>query len=136
MITFPIGVRVFPLNGHELTGWYVNRQAVNSALLERAFIVGTDPGFNGRIRKSLYNEFGGGWRWTLHPYFDISLAGNIAIPDGGYPDLGRLANCNLSGPRQGCDADNVAFSGEARFRARRYHRTRGRHSGHGCAVLP
>ena len=118
VITFPIGVRVYPLKGHEITAWYVNRQVVNSALLERAFIVGTDPGFNGRIRKSLYNEFGGFWRWVLNPHFDISLAGNIAIPDGGYRDLGRLADCNPGGPRQGCDADNVALSGEARFRAR------------------
>ena len=118
VITFPIGVRVYPLKGHEITGWYVHRQVVNSALLERAFIVGTDPGFNGHIRKSLYNEFGGFWRWTLNSYFDISLAGNIAIPDGGYRDLGRLADCNPGGSRQGCDADNVALSGEARFRAR------------------
>jgi hypothetical protein len=119
VLTFPIGVRLSPLKGHDITVWYVNRQVVNSALLERAFLVGTDPGFNGRIRKSLYNEFGGFWRWTLNPHFDISLAGNMAIPDGGYRDLGRLADCNPGGPaRQGCDADNVALSGEARFRAR------------------
>ena len=118
VITFPIGVRVYPLKGHEITGWYVHRRMVNNALLNQAFIVGVDPGFNGNIRKSLYNEFGGFWRWTLNQYFDISLAGNIAIPDGGYRDLGRLADCNPGGPRQGCNADNVALSGVARFRAR------------------
>jgi hypothetical protein len=91
---------------------------MNSTLLERAFLVGTDPGFNGRIRKSLYNEFGGFWRWTLNAHFDISLAGNVAIPDGGYRDLGRLADCNPGGVRQGCNSDDVALSGEARFRAR------------------
>jgi hypothetical protein len=90
----------------------------NNALLNQAFLVGVDPGFNGKIRKALYNEFGGFWRWTLNPYFDITLAGNIAIPDGGYRDLGRLADCNPSGPRQECNADNVALSAEARFRAR------------------
>ena len=119
VMTFPVGVRVFPLKGHEITGWYVHRRVVNSGLLDRAFIVGTDPGFNGHIRKALYNEFGGFWRWTLNSYFDISLAGNVAIPDGGYRDLGRLANCNPAGPaRQGCNSDDVALSGEARFRAR------------------
>jgi len=96
----------------------VNRQVVSSALLNTAFIQGVDPGFNGKIRKSLYNEVGGFWMWTLNPYFDIRLAGNVAIPDGGYRDIGRLANCNPSGPRAGCNADNVALSGEARFRAR------------------
>ena len=119
VMTFPIGVRVFPLKGHEITGWYAHRRVVNSGLLDRAFIVGTDPGFNGHIRKALYNEFGGFWRWTLNAHFDISLAGNVAIPDGGYRDLGRLADCNPGGPaRQGCNSDDVALSGEARFRAR------------------
>jgi len=115
----PIGVRVFPLKGHEITGWFVHRRVEKSALLDRAFIVGTDPGFHGHIRKALYNEVGGFYQWTLNPYFDIRLSGNIAIPDGGYRDLGRLANCNPSGPsRQGCDGNDAALSAEARFRAR------------------
>jgi hypothetical protein len=114
----PIGVRVFPLKGHEITGWFVHRRVDKSQLLDRAFIVGTDPGFNGHIRKALLNEVGGFYQWTLNPYFDIRLAGNIAIPDGGYRDIGRLANCNPSGPRQGCDGNDIALSGEARFRAR------------------
>jgi hypothetical protein len=117
-IVIPIGVRTFPLQGHEITGWFVHRQVDKSALLDRAFIAGVDPGFNGHIRKSLYNECGGFWMWTLNPYFDIRLSGNIAIPDGGYRDLGRLANCNPSGPRAGCDGNDLALSGEARFRAR------------------
>jgi hypothetical protein len=114
----PIGVRVFPLKGHEITGWFVHRRVDKSQLLDRAFIVGTDPGFNGHIRKALLNEVGGFYQWTLNPFFDIRLAGNIGIPDGGYRDIGRLANCNPSGPRQGCDGNDLALSGEARFRAR------------------
>jgi len=114
----PVGIRTFPLRGHEITGWFVNRQVVMSGLMDRAFIKGVDPGFNGHIRKSLINEVGGFWLWTLNPYFDIRLAGNIGIPDGGYRDIGRLANCNPSGPRQGCQGNDVALSGEARFRAR------------------
>jgi hypothetical protein len=124
----PIGVRVFPLKGHELTGWFVHRRVEKSAMLDRAFLtpaqcVGipgclADPGFNGHIRKALYNEVGGFYQWTLNPYFDIRLAGNIGIPDGGYRDLGRLANCNPSGARAGCDSNDLALSGEARFRAR------------------
>jgi hypothetical protein len=114
----PIGIRVFPLKGHEVTGWFVHRRIDKSALLDQAFIRGVDPGFNGHIRKALYNEVGGFYLWTINPYFDIRLAGNIAIPDGGYRDLGRLADCNPGGPRQGCDGNDIALSGEARFRAR------------------
>jgi hypothetical protein len=114
----PIGIRTFPLKGHEITGWFVNRQVVSSGLLNAAFIKGVDPGFNGTIRKSLYNELGGFWMWTLNPYFDIRLSGNFTVPDGGSRDIGRLANCNPSGPRQGCTGSASALVGEARFRAR------------------
>jgi hypothetical protein len=114
----PIGIRVFPLKGHEITGWFVHRRIDKSGLLDRAFIQGVDPGFNGHIRKALYNEVGGFWMWTLNPHFDIRLAGTIAIPDGGYRDIGRLANCNPGGARAGCDGNDVALQGEARFRAR------------------
>jgi hypothetical protein len=112
------GIRVFPLKGHEITGWFVNRQVVSSGLMDKAFIVGVDPGFNGHIRKSLINELGGFWMWTLNPYFDIRLAGTWGIPDGGYRDIGRLANCNPSGPHIGCTGSASALQGEARFRAR------------------
>ena len=119
----PVGVRTFPLKGHEITGWFVHRRVEKSALMDRAFIqcpaAVCDPGFHGHIRKALYNEVGGFYQWTLNPYFDIRLSGNIGIPDGGYRDLGRLANCNPSGPlRQGCDGNDIALKGEARFRAR------------------
>jgi len=114
----PIGVRVFPLQGHEVTGWFVHRRVDKSALLDRAFIVGTDPDFHGHIRKALYNEIGGFWQWTLNSYFDIRLAGNIATADGGYRDLGRLANCNPGGAFAKCNAHGAALAGDARFRAR------------------
>jgi len=34
----PVGIRTFPLKGHEITGWYVNRQVVSSGLLDRALL--------------------------------------------------------------------------------------------------
>ena len=45
VLAMSIGVRVSPLKGHEITGWYVNRHVANSALLDQAFLVGVDPGF-------------------------------------------------------------------------------------------
>ena len=118
VLVIPVGVRFFPLKGHEITGWFVHRKVEKSALLDRAFIVGTDPGFNGRPQEGAVQRIRGFYQWTLNPYFDIRLAGGIAIPDGGYRDLGRLANCNPSGARQGCDSDDPALRAEARFRAR------------------
>ena len=61
--------------------------------------------------------------WTLNPNFDIRLAGNIAIPLGGYIDLAHLANCNAGGggayaTSARCGGTDPALRGELRFRAR------------------
>jgi len=115
-IVVPAGVRVFPLKGHEITGWYVYRAVVKTNLIEVAFA----PELGGRgIRKTQYHEVGGFWQWTLNPYFDIRLSGNIAIPGEGYKDIAQLADCNPAATGvQACEGDDVALTGEARFRAR------------------
>jgi len=114
-LLIPVGVRVFPVKGHEITGWFVYRALAKSQLLERAFA----PELAGRsISKSQYYELGGFYQWTLNPHFDIRLSGNIAIPGEGYKDLARLANCNPGGAFRACEGDDVALSAEARFRAR------------------
>jgi hypothetical protein len=115
-LTFPVGLRVFPVKGHEITGWYVYRAMVDTTLLETALA----PELAGRgIRKAQVHELGGFWMWTLNPHFDIRLMGTIGFAGGGYKDLARLADCN---PRtaglQSCSGDDVALRGEARFRAR------------------
>jgi hypothetical protein len=120
----PVGLRLFPAKGHEVTGWYAYRGVVDSTLLETAFVVGTDPGFTGRINKTLYHELGGFWFWTINPHFDIRFAGSIGINGEGGKDLARLANCNTAGPggsgtpRMACEGEDLALRGEARFRAR------------------
>jgi hypothetical protein len=118
-LLIPVGLRVFPLKGHEIAGWYVYRGATTTRLLEAAFIRGTDAGFTGSIGKAFYHEIGGFYTWTVNPHFDIRLAGNVGIPGSGYKDLAHLADCN---PRvagvQSCDGNDAALKGEVRFRAR------------------
>ena len=117
-LVVPVGLRVFPLKGHNLAGWYVYRAMVDSSLLEIAFA----PELAGRsrgIRKTQYHGIGGQWVWTLNPHFDIRLSGEIAIPGDGYKDLARLADCNPSVTGvQSCAGNDPALKGEARFRAR------------------
>lgn len=113
-LVIPAGLRFLPLKGHEITGWYVYRAMVDTALLERAFAPEIQSGRIRGIRKTQYHEVGGFWSWTLNPHFDIRLSGNIAIPGEGYKDLARLATCN----GRPCEGDDVALVGEARFRAR------------------
>jgi hypothetical protein len=113
------GVQFYPLKGHEITGFYVYRAMLHTGLLERAFVVGIDPGFTGKIEKGQIHEIGGFWEWTLNPHFDIRLAGNAAILGEGFKDLARMADCNLQLPGfQACGGKNVALKGEVRFRAR------------------
>ena len=110
------GLRVFPLKGHELDGWYVYRSMVDTTLLERAFA----PELAGRsIGKSQIHELGGFWQWTLNPHFDIRLSGNLAWLAGGFKDIARLADCNLQvAGLQSCRGNDLALKAEARFRAR------------------
>jgi len=115
-LVIPAGLKVYPVKGHELVGWYVYRGMMTSNLLEVAFA----PELAGRsISKTQYHGVGGAWMWTLNPHFDIRLSGEIAIPGEGYKDIARLADCNPNpAVFQACEGKDVALKGEARFRAR------------------
>jgi hypothetical protein len=116
-LVLPVGLKVFPLQGHELAGWYVYRGMVTSNLLEIAFA----PELAGRsrgIRTTQYHGVGGYWQWTLNPHFDIRLAGEMAIPGEGYKDIARLADCDPGPAFRACQGEALALKGEARFRAR------------------
>ena len=55
-----MGLKVFPLKGYEINGWYMYRAMVNAALLEAAFAPGdTGAGHRG-IREAEYQELGVG----------------------------------------------------------------------------
>jgi hypothetical protein len=109
------GLKVFPVKGHELVGFYVFRGMEKTALLETAFA----PELAGKgLRKGQNHEFGGYWMWTLNPHFDIRLAGNIAYLGTGYRDLVLLSDCDTGPGRQSCEGKDLALKGEARFRAR------------------
>jgi len=119
-LVVPVGLKLFPLKGHEITGWYVYRGMVKTTLLNVAFA--PDLAAIGRqsIHKTQYHGIGGYWMWTLNPYFDIRLAGEILVPGEGYKDIARVANCNFApgGAFQSCDGNDPALRAEARFRAR------------------
>jgi hypothetical protein len=115
-LLIPVGLKAYPVKGHELVGWYVYRGMVNTTLLEVAFT----PELAGKgIGKAQVHEVGGYWMWTLNPYFDIRLAGSFAFLGSGFKDIARLADCNLqTAGVQPCDGNNAALRGEVRFRAR------------------
>jgi hypothetical protein len=120
-----VGLRVFPLKGHEINGWYVYKGMVNAKLLNVAFAPERAARGMGGIHTTQWHEIGGHWLWTLNPNFDIRLLGNIGIAGEGFKDLAHLANCSPGGAITGsyattaqCGGKNLALTSEVRFRAR------------------
>src|SRR5262249_28089658 len=95
-LLIPVGVRIFPLKGHEITGMYSYRGMVDSKLIEIAFAPELAAQGKSHIGKGVYHEVGAYWLWTLNPYFDIRLAGNLAWAADGSKDLAELSDCNLN----------------------------------------
>src|SRR5262249_2798481 len=119
-LLIPVGAKIFPFQGHEITGGYVYRAMVTPRLLEIAFAPElAQPGAPHSIGKGIYQEAWGYWLWTLNPSFDIRLAGALGFALNGSKDLARISDCNLNAPGiQRCSANDVALRGEVRFRAR------------------
>jgi hypothetical protein len=118
-LTIPVGLKVFPLKGHELTGWYAYRGIVNPRLMEIAFAPELAARGKSSIGKSIDHEVGGYWFWTLNPNFDIRLAGSLGFAANGSKELAKLSDCNLNvAGVQRCKGDDVARKAELRFRAR------------------
>ena len=118
-LLIPVGVKVFPLKGHELTGIYAYRGMVDPRLIEIAFAPELAVQGKRNISKSIYHEVGAYWLWTLNPNFDIRLAGNMAFAGDGSKELAELSDCNLNAPGlQRCRGKDVALHAELRFRAR------------------
>jgi hypothetical protein len=113
-LVIPVGLRVFPVKGHELAGYYVYRAMVNTNLLEIALAPELAAAGRTSIAKTQLHGIGGFWQWTLNPHFDIRIDGEIAIPGDGYKDIARLADCD----GQPCDGNDPALRAGARFRAR------------------
>src|SRR5262249_31842331 len=123
-LLIPAGIRVFPLKGYEIAAWYIYKAMVDTTVLESAFAPEIAARRLSGIRKGQFHEIGGSVLWSLNPNFDIRLAGNVAIPMGGYIDLAHLSNCNVSGgggtyaTSARCGGTDPALRGELRFRAR------------------
>src|SRR5262245_29750694 len=118
-LMIPVGVKVFPLKGHEITGGYAYRGIVNSKLLEIAFAPELAATGKTHIGKDVYHELWGYWQWTLNPIFDIRLSGTMAFAGDASKDLAHISDCNpaLAGT-QSCHGGQTALRAEARFRAR------------------
>jgi hypothetical protein len=105
-----VGVKVSPVQGHQLVGTYFYRSMADSAVIESALGV--------PVSKALYHELNGQWLWTLSRHFDLRLAGSVLIPADGVKDIARTSRANPCTAGNPCEGDDPALWGEARVRAR------------------
>jgi hypothetical protein len=104
------GVKVFPVEGHEIDVIYFYRMLANTATVDVALGV--------PVSNTLSHELNAQWEWTLNRHFDIRLAGSVVFPVGGLKDIARTSTtfpCTAANP---CTGDDPLLFGEARFRAR------------------
>jgi hypothetical protein len=105
-----VGVKVFPVQGHEIVATYLYRMMADTSLLDRRLGV--------PISNALYHSLTAQWMWTLNRHFDIRLAGGVILPADGLKDIARTSRtfpCTAANP---CSGDDPALWGEARVRAR------------------
>jgi hypothetical protein len=104
------GVKVFPVQGHEIDVAYFYRLLVTTATLDTAL--------NQSISNMVSHEINAQWEWTLSRHFDIRLAGSVVIPGDGVKDIARTSRtfpCTAASP---CTGDDPLLYGEVRVRAR------------------
>jgi hypothetical protein len=113
-LLIPVGVKIAPLQGHEILPYYLYVGMTDASTLRAALGPGT-----GHIHNNLYHEFGLVYTWTLSPYFDIRLNGHVLLPASGAEDIARTVDCNPAAAGfQPCEGEDPALKGEVRFRAR------------------
>jgi hypothetical protein len=112
-----VGVKVFPMKGHEIDLAYLYRAMEDSAILS-APAAATIGGLGVPVDEALYHNLYAAWIWTLNRHFDIRLSGNIFIPAEGTKDITRTSlegDCTVASP---CEGKDPALEAAARFRAR------------------
>jgi hypothetical protein len=106
-----VGVKVFPVQGHEIDVVYLYRSMADVSSVR--------PGIGNRdLAKALYQELNVQWEWTLSRHFDFRLAGSVVLPLEGARDIARTSRtfpCTAVDP---CTGNDPLLYGEARVRAR------------------
>jgi hypothetical protein len=113
------GVKLLPMEAHEVSVWYVYTAMLEPDLLNRASeagvaayreaITGNVIDFSG----SLFHEIGAEWTWSLNKHFQIIPGGFVVIPNQGVKDIASTVACG----NQPCEGEDVALVGAVQLRA-------------------
>jgi hypothetical protein len=120
-LVIPAGVKIFPVQGHELNLAYIYRAMLDADGLSE-FLTNTNAvPRNIKINETLYHEIMLVWEWTLSRHFDIRASGSVLLPGEGAKDIAELSQfegCATAPGLQGnCQGEDVGFHGQLRFRA-------------------
>jgi hypothetical protein len=108
-LLIPAGVHIAPLQGHEISLWYMYVGLTDVSTLR------ADPAIAGRdIDDTLYHEISMMYTWTLSRHFDIRLNGSIMLPADGVEDIAAARLCSGGRP---CQGEDPALFGEIRVRS-------------------
>jgi hypothetical protein len=113
------GVKILPLEAHEVSVWYVYTAMLEPDLLNRASEAGVAAyreAITGNVidfSSSLFHEIGAVWTWTINKHFSIEPRGYVVIPNQGAQDIASTVACG----NQPCEGEDVALVGAVRIRA-------------------
>jgi hypothetical protein len=109
------GVNIALAKGHELDEFYIYRRVMDTEVIEQELLAREGIAVN--VDESMTHELAAVYSWTPNPYFDVRVTGTAVIPSEGVKDIASAQVCNnATGAR--CEGEDVAFTGEIRFRAR------------------
>ena len=113
------GVKVLPMEAHEVNVWYVYTAMLEPDLLNRASEGGL-PQYREAITgnaidfsRSLFHEIGAEWTWSLNKHFQIGPRGFVVIPNQGAQDIASTVACG----NQPCKGEDIALMGAVQLRA-------------------
>jgi hypothetical protein len=105
------GVKIFPVQGHEIDLVYLYRAMATTAVIDAAF-------GGASFDNVLSHEINAQWEWTLSRHFDFRIAGSVVFPGQGVEDIARRSTAFPCTPANPCTGDDPLLFGEARVRAR------------------
>ncbi|GIX47629.1 MAG: hypothetical protein KatS3mg131_1840 [Candidatus Tectimicrobiota bacterium] len=116
-LVIPVGLKIFPLKGHQLNLWYAYLAMLETETVEAEAAIRGLTFADGELDEALLHEIGLTWIWTLSPHFDINVRGIIDIPAEGSKDIASTVVCDAAtGAR--CQGEDPLLLAQIQFRSR------------------
>ena len=116
VLTIAPGVKFALAKGHKIDAFYVYRRVMDTELIEQELL--NREGVAVNVDETMTHELVAMYSWTPSPWFDFRLTGTANIPGEGVKDIASAQDCDPGAGFEPCDGEDIALTGEIRFRAR------------------